>query len=101
MSFNSFLLLSLLIMLPSISSADLKDLVTSLLVYEEGFNPKAICDPYINSLGFPTIGYGKLCKSVKVTTLDQAKVACASNTKICTPKKAKEWLFKEIDQKIS
>ena len=101
MSFNSFLLLSLLIMLPSISSTDLKDLFTSLLVYEEGINPKAICEPYINSLGFPNIGYGKLCKSVKVTTLDQAKVACASYTKNCTPKKAKEWLAKEIDQKIS
>ena len=101
MSFNSFLLLSLLIMLPSISSASLKDLVTSLLVYEEGVNPKGICVPYIDSLGFPTIGYGQLCQSVKVTTLAQANAACASYTKNCTPKKAKEWLAKEIDQKIS
>ena len=84
-----------------ISSKSLKDLVTSLLLFEEGVNPKGICVPYIDSLGYPTIGYGQLCKSEKVTSLEQANAACSSYTANCSAKKAKEWLSKEIDQKIN
>ena len=83
------------------SSKSLKELVFSLLLFEEGVNPKGVCVPYINSLGYPTIGYGQLCKSVKVSTLEQANAACSSYTANCSARKAIEWLSKEIDQKIN
>ena len=57
--------------------------------------------PYIDSEGYPTIGYGQLCKKQKVTSLAQAKVACSSYTANCSARKAKEWLAREIKQKIS
>jgi len=86
---------------PKQNNASVKSLVTSLLVFEEGTNPKGVCVPYIDSLGYPTIGYGQLCKNSKVNTLAQANSACASYTKNCTAAKAKQWLSNEIDSKTS
>ena len=78
-----------------------KNLVTSLLIFEEGTNPKGVCVPYIDSLGYPTIGYGQLCKASKVSTLAQANSACSSYIKNCTAAKAKQWISNEIDSKTS
>ncbi len=61
MSLNKLLILSLLIIIPSKSLPSLKDLVTSLLIYEEGLNRDDICIPYINPLRYPVIGYGHIC----------------------------------------
>ena len=72
-----------------------------LLTFEEGVNPKGVCVPYIDSLGYPKIGYGKLCKSEKVTTLAQANAACSSFSANCSPKKVESWLSDEIEEKIA
>ncbi|OUM60707.1 glycoside hydrolase family 24 protein [Piromyces sp. E2] len=82
-----------------VNNNSVKKLVTSLLVFEEGTNPKGVCVPYIDSLGYPTVGYGQLCKASKVSTLAQAKTACASYTKNCSDAKARQWLSDEVDSK--
>ena len=101
MSFKTFLLLSLLIIFPSKSSTDLKDLVTSLLIYEEMSNRNRVCNPYVNYNKYPFIGYGQDCIQNKVQTYEELKQACSSYKKICTVKKAKEWLSDKIDKSMS
>ena len=101
MSFKTFLLLSLLIIFPSKSSTDVKDLVTSLLVYEEMSNRNRVCTPYVNYYKYPFIGYGQDCIQNKVQTSEELKQACSSYKEICTVKKAKEWLSDKIDKSMS
>ena len=101
MSLNKLLILSLLIIIPSKSLPSLKDLVTSLLIYEEGLNRDNICIPYINVLSYPAIGYGHICDSTKVATQIKAKKLCSSLSQICDKKLVKEWLSKQIDNSIS
>ena len=72
-----------------------------LLTFEEEVNPKGVCVPYIDSLWYPKIGYGQLCKSEKVTTLEQANEACSSYTSNCSEEKADQWLNDEIGLKIA
>ena len=100
MWFNNFLLLSLLIIIPPKSSSSLIDLVSSLIIYEDGVNSKGICVPYINTLKYPTIGYGEVCKFEKVQKLVEAKKACSSYTQDCDEQKAKQWLRNTIVNRI-
>lgn len=76
-------------------------LANSLLVYEEGTNPKGVCVPYIDSLGYPTIGYGELCKEYTVSTLAQANAACSAYLNGCSDAKARQWLKEAIEEKSS
>ena len=81
-------------------NTNVKDLVTSLLKYEEGTKIKnQPCVPYKDTLNKPTIGYGKLCKNVNVTSDEEAKKVCADLVSICTNSKALEWLSEDIDEK--
>lgn len=86
---------------PSSSSSSVKDLVTTLLIFEEGTHKNGACYPYKDSRGYPTIGYGKLCKSTIVKDDTEARFACSSLYSSCTPAKAKQWLYDEIDNSIS
>ena len=45
-----------------------KELVIGVLKYEEGFN----CTPYIDKLGHPTIGYGRLCSDKTFSSREEA-----------------------------
>jgi len=81
------------------NNGNLKSLVTSLLLFEEGTNPKGVCIPYIDSQGYPTIGYGQLCKKVVVSIQAQANSACASYKNGCTAQKVRQWLSDKIDEK--
>ena len=98
----SKLLFTLLLFLSySFSSQSVKSLVTSLLMFEEGTNPQGVCVPYIDSRGYPTIGYGQLCAAYTVSTDIDARNACSSYANGCTAAKAKQWLSNEIDQKTN
>ena len=99
MSLKSMLFISLLITFST--SQTVNSLVTSLLMYEEGTNPKGVCVPYIDSEGYPTIGYGQLCSSTKVSTQAQCNSACSKYSENCSGKKAKQWLSNEISEKTS
>ena len=94
-------LLVLLVFLPYAFSATVKALATSLLKFEEGTHKKGVCYPYKDSLGYPTIGYGTLCSSKKVSSDVEARSACSSYVKGCTEQKARQWLSNEIDSKTS
>lgn len=83
------------------SNKSVKNLVTSLLVFEEGTGPDGACGAYIDSLGYPTIGYGQLCEHRVVYSLSEAQAACSSYSNGCTVAKAKQWLSNEIDGKTS
>ena len=85
----------------SSSSKTVKQLVTSLLKFEEGTHKNGICYAYKDSRGYPTIGYGKLCKSVIVYSDVEASKACSNYVSVCTPNKAEQWLSDEIDKKTS
>jgi GH24 family phage-related lysozyme (muramidase) len=83
-------------------NTNVKDLVTSLLIYEEGTKKNnQPCIPYKDSLDKPTIGYGKLCKDVEVTSDKEAEKVCADLVSKCTNSKALEWLSEDIDEKTS
>lgn len=83
-------------------NTSVKDLVTSLLKYEEGTKKKnQPCVAYKDTLNKPTIGYGKLCKNVNVTDDEEAKKVCADLASICTNSKALEWLSEDIDEKTT
>ena len=84
-------------------NTNVKDLVTSLLKYEEGTKNGDPCNGYKDSLDKPTIGYGKLCKDVEVKNDDEAKKVCANANlvSICTKAKALEWLSEDIDEKTT
>ena len=45
-----------------------KELVIGVLKIEEGFN----CTPYIDTLGHPTIGYGRLCSDKTFSSREEA-----------------------------
>lgn len=77
---------------------DIKVLATSLLKEVEG---KEGCEPYNDSLGYPTIGYGKKCSEVKVKTKKEAKPYCSHLLKDCTEKKTEQWLSEDIDKTIN
>ena len=95
-------LLTLLIFLPlALSAKTVKELATSLLKFEEGTHKNGVCYPYKDSLGYPTIGYGKLCSSNKVSNDVEARNACKSYVSVCTAEKAKQWLSDEINSKTS
>lgn len=81
------------------TSSSVKTLVTSLLKFEEGTHKNGVCYPYRDSLGYPTIGYGKLCKNVIVANDAEARSACSSYVSNCSAEKAKQWLSQEIDEK--
>ena len=82
-------------------SGNIKQLVTSLLKFEEGTHRNGICYPYKDSRGYPTIGYGQLCKSVIVSSDAEARTQCADYVSSCTEKRAEQWLSQEIDEKTS
>jgi len=85
----------------SSNNKSVKNLVTSLLVFEEGTGPDGVCGAYIDSLGYPTIGYGQLCEHRVVYNLSEARSACSSYSNGCTAAKAKQWLSNQIDDKTS
>lgn len=95
------LLLVLLIFLPYAFSETVKEIVTSLLKYEEGKHDNGICYPYRDSLGYPTIGYGTLCSNKNVTSDEEARSECSSYVSSCTEQKANQWLSDGIDSKTS
>ena len=78
-----------------------KDLITSLLVFEEGVGPNGVCGAYIDSLGYPTIGYGQLCERRVVSSLSEAQAACSKYNNGCTERVTKQWLSITIDSIIS
>jgi GH24 family phage-related lysozyme (muramidase) len=82
------------------TSKSVTQLVTSLLKYEEGTHRNGICYAYKDSLGYPTIGYGKLCEHVVVSSDAQAKPYC-DKLGTCSAQKAEKWLQDEISSKTS
>ena len=80
------------------NTKDIKVLATSLLKDVEG---KKGCEPYNDSLCYPTIGYGKKCSNVKVKTKEEAKPYCSHLLKDCTEEKTEQWLSEDIDKTIN
>lgn len=87
-----------------INPQSVKELVTGLLRYEEGDNHGKPCTPYNDSLGYATIGIGRLCNGKKnfMKTKEQVKQECADLAKQCTDESvAEQWLSEDIDKFIS
>jgi len=92
---------------------NVKTLVTSLLKSEEKTGKKGSCDAYVDSKGYPTIGWGKRCYGgenhdeevvIKITDQNEAdekaKEICKYLIKDCTPSVALQWLSDDIDKTL-
>lgn len=86
-----------------INMKNVKELVTGLLKFEEGNNYGHPCTPYNDSLGYATIGIGKLCKSKTfMKTQEQINKECEDLAAKCTNDSvAEKWLSDDIDNYIS
>ena len=83
------------------SNKSLKNLVTTLLKFEEGTHKNGICYPYKDSRGYPTIGYGKLCANTIVANDAAAATPCKTLKSKCSKEMAEKWLSEDIDSKTS
>lgn len=86
-----------------INMKNLKELVIGLLKCEEGNNKGHPCTPYNDSLGYATIGIGKLCNGKTfMKTIEQINKECADLAAKCTDDSVPEkWLSDDIDKFIS
>jgi len=84
-------------------SKDLKSLVISLLKHEEGTNLRDHnpCSPYVDSNGYPTIGYGHKCSDTKLNRNANATPYCTKYTNGCNKAKMEKLLSDDIDSKTS